>query len=122
MKASSAAISAQHSVLGGGAPVALNSFFWPSLSSIIALSISLAFFLRSGEIDFGMAQPQMSSQANGLVRSGPSGKRAAATLPATFDLAASLNVPHHSEFATPKEASPAVTTTCAALWSSAGSA
>src|SRR5262245_21625715 len=96
MKESSAAISAQNSVLGGGAPVALNSFFCPSLSS----------FLRSGEIDFGIAQPQMSSQANGLLRFGPSGKRAAATLPTTLDLAGSLNVPHHSESATVNAASP----------------
>src|SRR5882724_10141838 len=93
MNASSAAISAQNSVLGGGAPVALNSFFWPSLSSIIASSIALAAFLRSGAIDFGIAQPQISSQANGLARLGPSGKRVAATLPAIFDLAGSLNVP-----------------------------
>src|SRR3569833_2313423 len=78
MKESSAAISAHNSVLGGGAPVALNSFFWPSLSSIMASSISLASFLRSGEIDFGIAQPQMSSHANGSLRLGPSGKRAAA--------------------------------------------
>src|SRR3954462_14259284 len=115
MNASSAAISAQNSVLGGGAPVALNSFFWPSLSSIIALSISLAFFLRSGAIDFGIAQPQISSQANGFVRSGPSGKRAAAPLPAIFDLAASLNVPHHSESATVNAASPAIKMALASL-------
>src|SRR5262249_39073987 len=102
MKGSLAAISAQNSVLGGGAPVALNSLIWPSLSSIIAFSIAFAAFLRSGEIDFGIAQPQMSSQANGLVRFGPSGKLAAATLPAIFDLAASLKVPHHKESATVK--------------------
>src|SRR5204863_4728120 len=103
MNESSAAISAQNSVLGGGAPVVLNSFFWPSLSSIMASSISLASFLRSGAIDFGIAQPQISSQANGLARLGPSGKRVAATLPAIFDLAGSLKVPHHSETATVKE-------------------
>src|ERR1044071_7628546 len=108
MNESSAASSAQNSVLGGGAPVALNSFFWPSLSSIMASSISLASFLRSGEIDFGIAQPQISSQANGLLRFGPSGKRAAATLPTTLDLAGSLKVPHHSESATVNAASPAM--------------
>jgi len=48
----------------------------------MASSICLASFLRSGAIDFGIAQPQISSQANGLVRFGPSGKRVAATLPA----------------------------------------
>ena len=115
MNVSSAAISAQNSVLGGGAPVALNSFFWPSLSSIMASSISLASFLRSGAIDFGIAQPQISSQANGLARSGPSGKRVAATLPAIFDLAGSLNVPHHSESATVNAASPAMNTALASL-------
>ena len=72
----------------------------------MASSICLASFLRSGAIDFGIAQPQMSSQANGLARSGPSGKRVAATLPAIFDLAGSLNVPHHSESATVNAASP----------------
>src|SRR3954463_16432071 len=115
MKESSAAISAQNSVLGGGAPVALNSFFWPSLSSIIAFSISLASFLRSGEIDFGIAQPQMSSQANGSLRLGPSGKRAAAILPAILDLAGSLKVPHHSVSATVKAASPPMKMALASL-------
>src|ERR1700751_1456403 len=95
MKASSAAIFGQNVVLGGGAPVALNSLVWPSSSSIMAFSISLASFLRSGEIDFGIAQPQISSQANGLVRFGPSGKRAAAILAATFGLAGSLDVAPH---------------------------
>ena len=93
-------------MLGGGAPVALNILIWPSLSSIIAFSICLASFLRSSGIDFGMAQPQMSSQPNGFLRSGPSGKRAAATLPAIFDLAGSLKVPHHSVSATVNAASP----------------
>src|ERR1700716_909276 len=115
MKESSAAISAQNSVLGGGAPVALNSFFWPSLSSIMASSICLASFLRSGAIDFGIAQPQISSQANGLVRLGPSGKRAADTLPATFDLAGSLKSPHHSESARVKAAAPEMNTALASL-------
>src|SRR5205823_12693893 len=115
MNWSSAAILGQNEVLGGGAPVAFQSFIWPSSSSIIALSISLASFLRSGEIDFGIAQPQISSQANGRVRLGPSGKRAAATLPAIFDLAGSLNVLHHSESATVKAASPAMNTALAWL-------
>src|SRR3954462_1582998 len=115
MNGSCAAISGQNSVLGGGAPVALNSLIWPSLSSIMASSIALAAFLRSGEIDFGIAQPQMSSQANGLARSGPSGKLAAATLPAIFDLAGSLNVPHHSESATVNAASPDMKTALASL-------
>src|SRR3954468_10502140 len=115
MKESSAAISAQNSVLGGGAPVALNSFFWPSLSSIMASSISLASFLRSGGIDFGIAQPQISSQANGLARFGPSGKREAATLPDTLDLTGSLNVPHHNESATVNAASPDIKMALASL-------
>jgi hypothetical protein len=51
----------------------------------MAFNICLASFLRSSGIDFGIAQPQMSSQPNGFARSGPSGKRAAAILPATFD-------------------------------------
>src|SRR5881227_2340792 len=106
MNGSTSAIFGQNVVLGGGAPVAFQSFAWPSSSSIIALSISLASFLRSGEIDFGIAQPQISSQANGLVRFGPSGKRAAATLPAIFDLAGSLKVLHHKESATVNAASP----------------
>src|ERR1700755_671131 len=93
MNGSASAIFGQKVVLGGGAPVALNSLVWPSSSSIMASSICLASFLRSGAIDFGIAQPQISSQANGLLRFGPSGKRAAATLPATLDLAGSLNVP-----------------------------
>src|SRR6476619_2343698 len=115
MKASCSAIFGQNVVLGGGAPVALNNFVWPSSSSIIAFSICLASFLRSSGIDFGIAQPQISSQANGLVRFGPSGKRAAATLPATFDLAGSLKVPHHSESATVKAASPDMNTALASL-------
>src|ERR1043166_8674857 len=90
MKGSSAAIFGQNFVFGGGAPVAFHSLIWPSSSSIIALSICLASFLRSSGIDFGIAQPQMSSQPNGFLRSGPSGKRAAATLPAILDLAGSL--------------------------------
>ena len=81
MKGSWAAILGQNCVLGGGAPVAFHSFIWPSSSIIMAPSICLASFLRSGEIDFGIAQPQMSSQAKFLVRFGPSGKRAAATWP-----------------------------------------
>ena len=93
-------------MLGGGAPVAFHIFIWPSSSTIMAASISLASSLRSGEIDFGIAQPQMSSQAKFFLRFGPSGKRAAATLPAILDLAGSLNVPHHSESATVKAASP----------------
>src|SRR5437660_3429727 len=120
MKGSCAAISGQNDVLGGGAPVTLNILIWPSLSSIIAFSICLASFLRSSGIDFGMAQPQMSSQPNGLVRSGPSGKRAAATLPAIFDLAGSLKVPHHSVSATVKAASPAMNTAFDSLRSYAG--
>src|SRR4249920_1297552 len=108
MKGSWAAILGQNWVLGGGAPVAFQSFIWPSSSAIMAASISLASFLRSGEIDLGIAQPQMSSQAKFLVRLGPSGKRAAAILPATFDLAGSLKEPHHSESATVKAASPDV--------------
>src|SRR5689334_14725224 len=115
MKGSCSASFGQNCVLGGGAPVALNNLIWPSSSSIIAFSISFASFLRSGEIDFGIAQPQMSSQANGLVRFGPSGKRAAATLPAIFDLAGSLNVLHHSESATVNAASPAMNTALASL-------
>src|SRR5438445_10519395 len=115
MKGSLAAIFGQNVVLGGGAPVAFHSFIWPSSSSIIALSICLASFLRSGAIDFGIAQPQISSQANGLARLGPSGKRAAATLPATFDLAGSLNWPHHSESATVNAASPDMNTALASL-------
>src|SRR4030081_2525695 len=100
MNGSAAAIFGQKVVLGGGAPVALNSLVWPSSSSIMASSICLATFLRSGGIDFGIAQPQISSQAHGLVRFGPSGKRAAATFPATLDFPGSLKVPHHSESAT----------------------
>ena len=42
MNGSSAAILAQNSVLGGGAPVAFHNFVWPSSSSIIASSICLA--------------------------------------------------------------------------------
>src|SRR3954452_15246035 len=115
MNGSCAAISGQNSVLGGGAPVALNSLIWPSLSSIIAFSICLASFLRSSGIDFGIAQPQMSSQANDFLRSGPSGKRAAPILPAIFDLLGSLNVPHHSVSATVNAASPAVKIALASL-------
>src|SRR5256714_198745 len=120
MNGSLAAIFGQNSVLGGGSPVALNSLVWPSSSSIIALSICFATFLRSGAIDFGIAQPQMSSQANGLDRFGPSGKLAAATLPAIFDLAGSLKVPHHSESATVNAASPDMNTALASLRSYAG--
>ena len=40
----------------------------------MAASICLASALRSGEIDFGIAQPQMSSQAKCSLRFGPSGK------------------------------------------------
>src|SRR5437763_15360694 len=115
MKESSAAIFGQNVVLGGGAPVAVQSFIWPSSSSIIAFSITFASFLRSGEIDFGIAQPQISSQANGFARLGPSGKRAAATLPAILDLAGSLNVPHQSESATVNAASPDMNTALASL-------
>src|SRR6478736_8338906 len=115
MNGSAAAIFGQNSVLGGGAPVAFQSFVWPSSSSIMALSICLASFLRSGEIDFGIAQPQMSSQANGSLRLGPSGKRAAAILPAILDLAGSLKVPHHSESATVKAASPPMKIALASL-------
>src|SRR5882672_7470394 len=115
MNESSAAIFGQNVVLGGGAPVALKSLVWPSSSSIMAFSICLASFLRSGAIDFGIAQPQISSQANGRARFGPSGKAAAATLPAIFDLAGSLKVPHHSESATVNAASPAMNTALASL-------
>src|SRR3954468_2785660 len=115
MNGSAAAIFGQKVVFGGGAPVNLNSFVWPSSSSIMASSICLATFLRSGAIDFGIAQPQISSQANGFVRLGPSGKRAAATFPATLDLAGSLKVPHHSESATVKAASPAMKMVLASL-------
>src|SRR5437763_10580392 len=115
MNGSTAAIFGQKVVLGGGAPVAFHSFIWPASSSIIASSICLASFLRSGAIDFGIAQPQISSQANGFVRLGPSGKRAAAILPAIFDLAGALNVLHHSESATVKAASPAMNTALASL-------
>src|SRR4029078_10367243 len=105
MKGSLAAIFGQNVVLGGGAPVALNSLVWPSSSSIMAFNICLASFLRSGAIDFGISQPQISSQANGRVRFGPSGKLAAATLPAIFDLAGSLNMPPPKESATVEPAS-----------------
>src|SRR5215475_14104818 len=115
MNGSAAAISGQKVVLGGGAPVAFNIFIWPSLSTIIAASISLASALRSGEIDFGIAQPQMSSQANGSLRLGPRGKRAAAILPAILDLAGSLKVPHHSVSATVKAASPPMKMALASL-------
>src|ERR1700710_2295191 len=115
MNGSASAIFGQKVVLGGGAPVALNNLVWPSSSSIMASSICLASFLRSGGIDFGIAQPQISSQANGLVRLGPSGKRAAATLPTIFDFAGSLKVPHHSESATVKAASPDMNTALASL-------
>src|SRR5947209_19704672 len=115
MKGSAAAIFGQHWVLGGGAPVAFQSFIWPSSSSIMASSICLASFLRSGAIDFGIAQPQMSSQAKGRVRLGPSGKRAAATLPDILDLAGSLKVPHHNVSATVNAASPAMKMALASL-------
>src|SRR3954453_20502042 len=116
MKGSAAAIFGQKVVFGGGAPVNLNSLVWPSSSSIMASSICLASFLRSGATDFGIAQPQISSQANGFgARLGPSGKRAAATLPATLDLAGSLKVPHHSESATVNAASPAMKMALASL-------
>src|SRR3982751_5712619 len=115
MNGSAAAIFGQKVVLGGGAPVALNSFVWPSSSSIMASSICLASFLRSGAIDFGIAQPQMSSHANGSLRFGPSGKRAAPILPAILDLAGSLNVTHHSEPATVKAASPPMKIALASL-------
>src|SRR4030095_1955961 len=75
MNGSCAAILGQNCVLGGGAPVAFHSFIWPSSSAIMAASISLASFLRSAEIDLGIAQPQMSSQAEVLVRLGPRGDR-----------------------------------------------
>jgi hypothetical protein len=39
-----------------------------------------------------MAQPQMSFQAIGSLRLGPSGKKVMLTFPATLDLAGSLNV------------------------------
>src|SRR3954447_328347 len=115
MNGSASAIFGQNWVLGGGAPVAFHSFTWPSSSSIMASSICLASFLRSGAIDFGIAQPQISSQANGFARLGPSGNRAAATLPATLDLAGSLKVPHHSESATVNAASPAMKIALASL-------
>src|SRR5260370_36949427 len=102
-------------LLGGGAPVAFHNFTWPSSSTIMAASISLASFLRSGAIDLGIAQPQMSSHANGSLRFGPSGKRAAAILPAILDLAGSLKVPHHSESATVKAASTPVKLALASL-------
>src|SRR3954465_13301934 len=100
MNGSAAAIFGQKVVFGGGAPVALNSFVWPSSSSIMASSICLASFLRSGAIDFGIRHPQVSVQAKVFGGVGPSGKRAAATLPAILYLAGSLKVPHHSESAT----------------------
>src|SRR6202163_1657147 len=78
MNGSAAAIFGQKVVFGGGAPVALNNFVWPSSSSIMASSICLASFVRSGAIDFGVAQPQISSQAKGLVRLGTRRQRAAA--------------------------------------------
>src|SRR5258707_14967627 len=106
MNGSASAIFGQKVVLGGGAPVAFQSFTWPSSSSIMASSICLASFLRSGAIDFGIAQPQKSSQAKGFLRLGPSGNRAVATLPAIFDLSGSLNVLHHSQSATLNAASP----------------
>src|SRR5438270_11756247 len=115
MNGSAAAIFGQNWVLGGGGPVAFHSFTWPSSSSIMASSICLATFLPSGAIDLGIGQPQISCQAKGLVRLGPCGERAAATLPAIFDLAGSLNVPHHSESATVKAASPAMNTALASL-------
>src|SRR5215475_14303395 len=115
MKGSWAAILGQYCVLGGGAPVAFHIFIWPSSSTIIAANISLASFLRSGEIDFGIAQPQMSSQPNGSLRFGPSGKRAAAILPAILDLAGSLKVPHHNVSATVKAASPPMKIALASL-------
>src|ERR1700709_2753242 len=104
MNGSAAAIFGQKVVFGGGAPVALNSLVWPSSSSIMASSICLASFLRSAGIDFGIAQPQIRPAAQGFFRFGPSGKRAAATFPATLDFPGSLNVPHHSESATLKAA------------------
>src|SRR5258708_40126211 len=120
MNGSAAAILGQKVVLGGGAPVAFHSLVWPSSSTIMAASISLASFLRSGAIDLGIAQPQMSSHANGSLRFGPSGKRAAAILPAILCLAGSLKVPHHSESATVKAASPPVKMALASLRSWAG--
>src|SRR5262249_3971538 len=115
MKGSCAAILGQKVAFGGGAPVAFQSLVWPSSSTIIAANISLASFLRSGEIDFGIAQPQMSSQPNGSLRLGPTGKRAAAILPAILDLAGSLNVPHHNVSATVNAASPPMKIALASL-------
>src|SRR5262245_66539199 len=92
MKGSCAAILGQNWVFGGGAPVAFHIFIWPSSSTIIAASISLASALRSAGIDLGIAQPQMSFQAKFFCRFGPSGKRAAAMLVATLGLAGSVKV------------------------------
>src|SRR5258705_206003 len=50
MNGSAAAIFGQNWVLGGGAPVALNSFDWPSSSGITASSICFATFFRCGAL------------------------------------------------------------------------
>src|SRR5690348_12697656 len=84
------AIFGQSVTFGGGAPVFFHRAICPSSSVMMADSISLARALRSGEIDFGMAQPQISSQFSTLFPIGPSGNLARPTLPATLDFAGSL--------------------------------
>src|SRR5215467_2590994 len=70
--------------------------------------IFLASAWRSGDTDFGMAQPQISFHAIGVLRPGPTGNRAKAILPATRDLFLSLNSPQKVESAAVIAASPAM--------------
>src|SRR5262245_47062661 len=70
--------------------------------------IFLARASRSADTDFGMAQPQISFHAIGVLRPGPTGNRAKATLPATRDLFLSLNSPQKVESAAVIAASPAM--------------
>src|SRR6266851_8870921 len=115
MNGSSWAILSHSSLLGGGAPVAFHSLSWPGSSSIMSESICLATFLRSAEIDFGIAQPQMSFHAKCSLRLGPSGKYVMLILPATLDFAGSLKVAQYTESPTVKAASPAMNTALASL-------
>src|SRR5256885_12049828 len=59
--------SGQTVVLGGGPPVFQMSA-WPSLSTSIAFSISLAIFFFAAGAPLGMPQPQMSFHAHPSLR------------------------------------------------------
>src|SRR6476646_6565482 len=105
MNRSSLAILSHNSLLGGGAPVLFHNSRWPSSSSIMSESIRLASALRAAGAVFGIAHPQMSFQAMGSLRLGPSGKNVMLILPATLDFAGSLNFFLYAAATTEKAAS-----------------